>query len=148
MKKLIIVLVLAGMVYADYPKPTFTVNAHHFDRLHVPVRFDIVLLSDVLLDETDVERFYYVLRSTETLHGFSGGIQRYPGQWCVGGGWEWKLFVQQPGQYGGCPSSDPPLDLPILLNAGSIAYVDITAGYYDGETTFQLILCLPDLARA
>ncbi len=137
MKRLILVLVLAGITQANYPKPAFTVNAHHFDRLHVPVRFDIVLLSDVLLDENDVELFYYRIRPIYPF-GFDHLLVN---------NWENKQFCGLWGTFlygtsGGCGGH---VDLPFHFRAGTIAYVEIDPERYDKAVVLQLVLHLPDI---
>ncbi len=138
MKKLIVMLMLAGAAYAGYPKPTFTVNAHHFDRLHVAHEFAIVLLADVLLNETDVEKFYLELRNQGS--GWDWRMQwgSVSNEFCRTTAWS-SLYVRSGLACG------TPVPLPTLLHAGTVATFTIIPSVYDIDTTLQLVLIMPDL---
>ncbi len=133
MKKIIVVLALAGVVYADYPKPTFTVNAHHFDRLHVAHEFDIVLLADTLLSEDDYESFLFEIDAL----GFYYTLTVVSDQFCRS---SLRLYLRPVGM-----SCGSPVERPVLLKAGTIARIAVRATEYDSVGIFQLFLHMPDL---
>lgn len=139
MKRLAILLFLAGLVVADYPKPTFTVNAYHFDRLHVAHEFEVVLPLDILLSEQDKELFYIDLR-----HNDSGWIWRASrhltsNQFCARTAFD-PLYARPPAT--ACGSQ---VELPHQFYAEVIATVSITPTKYDEVDIFQLVLVLPDI---
>jgi len=136
MKKVIImILLVSAIAMGDYPKPTFTVNAYHFDRLHNPQAFDIVLLSDVLLEEEDVERFWYKLKYENTATIFPYAVSDTGEQFC-------KAGYIYPNDNWNCGEM---VELPCIYYAGLVATVEVVPEYYDRTGTLQLVFCLPDL---